>query len=144
MLIMVGVAHRHCWNLADFTRWLLFFGCMTLAFCAAARADTFVSVRYDARTDELVATMIYRGTNPNHTFTLKWDTCPGPSDSGNPYEVAAEVLDSQWNDAAVQPFRKTVRFNLANLVCRPAKVTLRTAPRFLYTIFVPRAPGAGP
>jgi len=141
---MVGVAHSHHWDFADSTPWRLFVGLLTFAFCAAVRADTFANVHYDARTDELVATMIYRGTNSNHTFTLQWDTCPVPIDSGKPYEVAAAVLDSQWNDAAVQTFRKTVRFSLANLVCRPAKVTLRTAPRFLYTIFIPRVPGGEP
>jgi hypothetical protein len=88
--------------------------------------------------------MIYRGTNTKHTFTMKWDTCPTPSDSGKPYEIAAEVLDGQWNDDAVQSFKETVRFSLANLDCRPAKVTLRTAPRFFYTIFVPRSPRGVP
>jgi len=141
---MVGVAQVRHRSIADSTRWLLFIGVLTLAFGAAVRADTFANVHYDARADEIVATMIYRGTNPNHTFTLKWDTCPAPSDRGEPYEIAAEVLDGQWNDAAVQSFKETVRFSLARLACRPAKVTLRTAPRFLYTIFVPRAPGGVP
>ncbi len=137
---MVGVAQYRRGSVADSTRWLLFSSAVALAFCATVRADTFANVHYDARTDELVATMIYRGTNPTHTFTLKWGTCPAPSDHGKPYEVAAEVLDGQWNDDAVQSFKETVRFSLADLACRPANVTLRTAPRFLYTIFVPRAP----
>ena len=140
VLIMVGVAQRHHGNIADSMRWLLFIGVLTLVFCATVRADTFANVHYDARADEIVATMIYRGTNPNHTFTLKWDKCPAPPEHGKSYEIAAEVLDGQWNDDAVQSFRETVRFSLADLACRPAKVTLRTAPRFLYTIFVPRAP----
>jgi len=110
------------------------------ALVSPVNADTFASVHYDARTDELVATMIYRGTNPSHTFTLQWGVCPERADSDNLYEVAADVLDAAWNDVASQPFRKTVRFSLANLACRPAKVTLRTAPRFYYTILVPRAP----
>jgi hypothetical protein len=103
-------------------------------------ADTFGGVHYDARTDELVATMIYRGTNPSHTFTLQWGVCPEKADSANLYEIAADVLDADWNDVASQTFRKTVHFSVANLACRPAEVTLRTAPRFFYTIIVPRAP----
>ena len=31
-----------------------------------ARADHFVDARYDAQSDELVVTMRYKGTNPNH------------------------------------------------------------------------------
>jgi hypothetical protein len=113
---------------------------LACALISPVDADTFASVHYDARTDELVATMIYRGTNPSHTFTLQWGVCPERADGDSLYEIGADVLDADWNDVASQPFRKTVRFSLANLACRPAKVTLRTAPRFLYTITVPRAP----
>ncbi|MGA8707144.1 MAG: hypothetical protein WB646_09170 [Steroidobacteraceae bacterium] len=118
----------------------LAFAILALIASPSARADTFASVHYDARTDELVATMIYRGTNPHHAFTLQWGACRQPADSHGPQEIAADVLDSQWNDSALQSYRQTVRFSLASLSCRPAKVTLRTAPRFLYTVFVPRAP----
>ena len=41
----------------------------------AATADTFAAVRYDARDDTLVVTMQYRGTDPNHLFSLKWGRC---------------------------------------------------------------------
>lgn len=111
-----------------------------LTLSCLASADTFRDVHYEARTDELVARMIYRGTNPNHNFTLQWDVCHGAHDSGQPYEIAAEVMDDQWDNAALEPFDKTVRFSLSNLTCRPAKVTLRTAPRFFYTVYVPPAP----
>jgi hypothetical protein len=47
------------------------------------------------------------------------------------------VLDSQWQDDARHEFKKTLRFGLAELQCRPAKVTLRTAPRFMYTLMIP-------
>jgi len=90
------------------------------ALSTMLNADTFARVHYDAQTDELVATMIYMGTNPDHAFTV------------------------QWGDAAIRSYRKTVRFALANLSCRPAKLTLRTAPRFLYTVMIPQAPGAAP
>jgi hypothetical protein len=52
--------------------------------------------------------------------------------------VAAQVLDSQWQDQALHPYQKTVRFSLADIPCRPAKVTLRTAPRFIYTVLIPK------
>jgi hypothetical protein len=50
--------------------------------------------------------------------------------------VAVEVLDDQWRDQAQREFKKTVRFSLADMPCRPAKVTLRTAPRFTYTVVI--------
>jgi hypothetical protein len=113
---------------------------LACALGASVHADTFASVHYDAHSDELIATMIYRGTNPNHAFTLQWDPCPDKTDSRSFYEIGADVLDAQWNDAALRPFRKVAHFSLTTLLCRPAEVTLRSAPRFRYTIVVPPAP----
>jgi hypothetical protein len=101
-----------------------------------AHADTFSGVTYDAAHDELILTMAYRGTNPEHGFTLKWGTCK-TSASGTESELAAEVLDSQSQDPARRPFEKTTRFSLSDIPCRPVKLTLRTAPRFLYTLRIP-------
>jgi hypothetical protein len=114
----------------------LLFVLATSMLAHAARADNFSRVYYDARQDQLVVTMIYRGTNPDHTFSLKWGQCTETQGS-NLHEVAVEVLDSQWQDAARRDFKKTVRFGLAGIPCRPAKVTLRTAPRFIYTLLIP-------
>ncbi|GAC1309844.1 MAG: hypothetical protein NVSMB10_17200 [Steroidobacteraceae bacterium] len=107
-----------------------------LLLIQAAHADSFSKVYYDAGTDELVVTMKYRGTNPDHAFTLSWGKCKRTSPN-NPHEVAAQVLDDQWRDHAKLDFTKTTRFSLAKLPCRPAKLTLRTAPRFYYTILIP-------
>jgi hypothetical protein len=103
----------------------------------ALHADTFSSVYYDPNTNELVVTMIYRGTNPDHQFSVRWGACQTLGDDANNHQVVGEVLDSQWNDAAQQTFTKTVRFTMAGLNCRPATVTLRTAPRFEYTLQIP-------
>jgi hypothetical protein len=119
-------------------------GFLALALTIAGEADTFARARFDPRTDELVVTMLYRGTNPNHEFSLQWDTCPALAAGQSTYDIAAAVLDSQWNDDARQPFTKTVRFSLRDLKCRPARVTLRTAPHFYTTVAVPAAPIARP
>jgi hypothetical protein len=110
---------------------------------AAVRADTFANAYYDAGKDQIVVTMIYRGTNPDHTFSLKWGRCKEPPD-GSAREIVAEVLDSQWQDPETQDFRKTTRFSLDTLRCRPAKLTLRTAPRFYYTLQIPARASASP
>lgn len=108
-----------------------------IIFCLDARADNFGHVRYDRQSDRLVVTMTYRGTNPNHTFTLKWGNCQTNQAAGLP-GATVEVLDDQFDDEARQDFKKTVRFSLAGLPCpRPAAVTLRTAPRFVYTLTIP-------
>jgi hypothetical protein len=117
--------------------------CLTLAAAATlisleARADNFVKVRYDRQTDRLIVTMVYGGTNPNHRFSLKWGQCQADQ-SGNLPGVTAEVLDDQYDDVAEQDFTKTVRFKLTGMPCpRPASVTLRSAPRFFYTLTIPK------
>jgi hypothetical protein len=103
-----------------------------------ASADNFVKVRYDKRTDRLIVTMVYGGTNPDHHFSLKWGECQA-NQSGDLPGVTAEVLDDQFEDQVEQEFTKTVRFGLTGMPCpRPASVTLRTAPRFLYTLTIPK------
>jgi hypothetical protein len=107
-----------------------------LALPSLARGDNFANVFYDAQTDELVVTMKYSGTNPGHTFSLQWGKCRTLADAGVP-EIVADVNDSQSQDAARKDFKTTTRFSLENLPCRPAKLTLRTAPRFYYTLQIP-------
>ena len=109
-----------------------------LTFAAAGlQAASFSSVHYDAKTNELVVTLTYGGSNPDHQFSIQWGQCQPLGDDGTQHQIAAEVLDSQWNDDEHQTFTKTVRFSLAGLNCRPATVTLHTAPRFEYTLHIP-------
>jgi hypothetical protein len=102
----------------------------------SACADNFSRVTYDGRKDELVVTMRYRGTNPDHTFSLRWGQCKETAGS-QLHEIVVEVLDSQWQDEERADFKKTTRFGLTDLSCRPATLTLRTAPRFFYTLLIP-------
>jgi hypothetical protein len=101
-----------------------------------ARADTFLRAHYSAKKDQLVITMSYRGTNPNHAFTVRWGECK-TSKNGGSREIDAEILDSQSQDVEQQDFEKTVRIDLAAVTCRPATLTLRTAPRFIFTLQIP-------
>ena len=103
-----------------------------------ASAGAFGPVTYDAKTDELVVTMLYSGTNSDHVFSLKWDECTKHPDGTT--DVTAEVIDSQERDAASQDFEQTVHFSLKGLTCRPATVTLRAGPRTYISVQVPALP----
>ena len=108
------------------------------ALCLAPRAghaDNFQKVSYDPSTDELVITVIYRGTNADHQFSVKWGPCVDGDDGR--HTIVGELLDQQFQDAARKTFKKTVRISVADVDCRPAAVTLRTAPRFFYTLTIP-------
>src|ERR1700692_1825294 len=101
---------------------------VSLLLVPPGRADNFRRVAYDAATDELVIVVAYSGTNPDHQFSVKWGPCIDHGDGGR--EIVGELLDQQAADAARKNFTKTVRISLADVDCRPAAVTLRTAPRF--------------
>ncbi|HEY2682232.1 MAG TPA: hypothetical protein VGI93_01875 [Steroidobacteraceae bacterium] len=111
----------------------IFLAIAILAF-GPAFADNFAGVRYDPKTDELVVRMRYRGTNPDHNFTVQWGQCR-QTDQGS--TIDGDVLDDQARDGAHQSFTKTVRFDVSGIACRPARVTLHTAPRFYYQILLP-------
>ena len=119
------------------SRYACIIASLSVLAAPALYADEFSSVDYDPKTNELVVTMSYRGTNPDHQFSVQWGDCQTLGDGGNAHQIVGEVLDSQWNDDAQRTFTKTVRFSLAGLNCRPATVTLRSAPRFEYTLQIP-------
>jgi hypothetical protein len=111
-------------------------GAAAFLLAQAAFADNFGSVSYDRKNDQLVLTMLYRGTNPNHHFSLKWGPCETKQSSNLP-GVTVEVLDDQFEDLSQQDFKKTTHFSMADLPCpRPARLTLRSAPRFFYTLTI--------
>ena len=121
----------------------IYLGALAVAALLAAggaNAENFGRVYYDAAADQLVVTMLYRGTNPDHEFSLNWGECNMLPDGTN--EVVAEVIDSQARDAARQDFRKTVHLSLEGMSCRPAKLTLRATPRTYFSLRSPAAPSA--
>jgi hypothetical protein len=109
---------------------------------AAVVAASFGSVHYDPSSDQLIVTMIYDGTNPDHHFSVQWGPCSKVDQLGQPAHqtIDVSILDDQWNDAATKSYTKTVRVPLATLSCRPATVTLRTAPDFYASVDIPARP----
>lgn len=110
-----------------------------LAMPRPASADNFGPFHYDRATDQLVVTMLYGGTNPNHKFTLQWGTCE-VDDSGRRLPLAnADVLDDQFNDVEQQQYKIVVRFSLAGIPCpRPAIVTLSSLPGSSIKLVIPK------
>jgi len=102
----------------------------------AVQSATFSSVEFDPGRNELIATMTYDGSNPNHQFSVQWGTCRKLGNEGN-HQIVAELLDNQWDDTAQQTFTTTVHVSLAGVNCHPAFVTLRTAPKYESSVQIP-------
>jgi hypothetical protein len=96
---------------------------------AAAVAGDFGPVHYDLKTDQLIVTVRYDGTNPNHHFSIRRGRCRELIDQLHepPHKVIEmDILDDQGNDAAVRSFTRIVKIPLPGLSCRPSTVTLWT------------------
>lgn len=96
----------------------------------AVMADDFGSVRFDPNGNQLVVTMIYDDTNPNHDVSIRWGKCRKLEGFDQPAQQLMDVwiFDSQGNDAARKRYEKTITVPLADLPCRPATLTLWTYP----------------
>ena len=113
-------------------------GCL-LATSHPASADNFGPSYYDRATNELVVTMLYGGTNPNHKFTLKWGACQFDDSGRRMPLVNADILDDQFNDTEQQQYTIVTRLSLADMPCpRPASVTVSTAPGFSFELVIPK------
>jgi len=113
-------------------------GCV-LAMSRPASADNFGPIYYDRATNELVVTMLYGGTNPNHKFTLNWGACQFDDSGRRMPLVNADILDDRFNDAEQQQYTIVTRFSLADMPCpRPANVTASTAPGFSFGLVIPK------
>lgn len=104
----------------------------------AVMADDFGPVHYDPKSDQLIITMLYSGTNPDHHFSTQWGSCgklqqtgplPAHPTARPPYETTLTIIDDQWNDAARKSYTTTISVPLTVLSsCRPARVWLLTSP----------------
>jgi hypothetical protein len=110
-----------------------------LTMSRPASADNLGPVYYDSATNELVVTMLYGGTNPNHKFKLKWEVCQFDDSGRRPPLANVDILDDQFNDTEQQQYRIVARFSLADMPCpRPANVTVSTAPGFSFELLIPK------
>lgn len=106
---------------------------------STATASNFGSSYYDRATDELVVTILYGGTNPNHQFTLKWGTCELDESGSRKPLVNAQILDDQFNDTEQQQYKVVSRFSMKDLPCpRPAIVAVSIAPNASFEIVIPK------
>ena len=104
---------------------------LTIASTTVAKADTFGPVRYDPTTNQILVIIQYRGTNPNHHFSIRWGHCRklhGELHGPAPRAINLGILDQQGNDAARRGYTELVKVPLAGMSCRPATVTLWTPP----------------
>lgn len=112
-----------------------------LLYVAPAAAVSVTALTYDPDKDQLVLTIAYRGTNPDHQFNVQWDACKKLDEER--MQILGLLVDNQPDDLARQEFTKPMRIDLRDFGCRPAKVTIRTSAGFFTSVDVPAAKTKG-
>lgn len=105
-----------------------------------AMADAFGSAHYDPKNDQLIVTMLYDGTTPNHHFSIQWGPCRKVFTQLHepPRKVIeVDIVDDQGNDAATRSYSEIVRVPLAGMSCRPSSVVLWTQPDVTISLDIP-------
>lgn len=111
-------------------------GMILLLSSFTALSMNLIDAIYDATTDELVFTVAYRGSHPDHAFTISWEMCRTMSDGHR--EILGIIHDSDPKDPAKAEFKKTERISLKDFPCRPATVAIGLAsPLYRRTLTVP-------
>jgi hypothetical protein len=97
-----------------------------------ARAADITGATYDFPQDQLVLDVVYMGITPDHLLSLVWGPCIG----NHPHHVVAGVKDAGSHDPALQAYNVRVRFDLKEVGCRPALITVGVERSFV-TLYVP-------
>ena len=119
---------------------LITFAVATGIATTVVMAEDFGAVHYDPKGDQLIVTVIYDGTNPNHHFSIHWGRCHKLHDQlhGPARKIInVGILDDQGNDAAMKSYTEIVKVPLAGMSCRPATVTLWAPPDSSTSIDIP-------
>jgi hypothetical protein len=97
-------------------------------------AADILEAGYNAARDQIEVDIAYRGTHPDHEFTVQWGECSGES----PPRLVGRLVDRHGGDAAREDYRTKERVALGAIPCRPAIVTLRLGRVAHAEVFVPR------
>jgi len=100
------------------TAMLVFSACVPAAM--PVRAADVTGAIYDFPQDQLVFDVVYMGTTPVHDLFLVWGPCTGE----HPHRIVAGVRDAGSRDPALQAYHVRVRFDMKDVDCRPALVTI--------------------
>ena len=107
---------------------------LALLLACPAHAADILDARYDPASDQISAEIAYRGTNPDHDFSVQWGQCSDAS----PPRVVGRLIDAQGDDIAREDYRVGARIGLEDIPCRPTIVTLRLGRVSHLDVFVPR------
>ncbi len=108
-------------------RALLLAALVGLGLAPLARATNLLELRYEPRTDALLATIAFRGTHRHHDFSVTWGECRESLKEPTQKEIGGLIVDAHGSDFAREDYVVVARFDLSGLPCRPARITLRTS-----------------
>ena len=98
-----------------------------------AQAAFIQAGNYNPVTKNLQIVLVYSGGLKNHNFTLDWDKCQVVNGFN---ETSARLIDTGWDDAGTEELSQVVSFNLSDLQCNPAQLTIFSDKHSRLTLWV--------
>jgi hypothetical protein len=104
---------------------------LVLSFLAQISfATEIVSAQYDSQNQHLTLELAFTGGTQEHKFSLLWEPC---QTRNGVQEIAARLVDAGHSDAGREEFFQIVQFDLSQVSCKPAWLTIRSG-RFSHKI----------
>lgn len=86
-----------------------------------AQAAFIQSGSFNPATQNLELNLVYSGGLKSHDFSLDWDKC---QELNGQLETAARLIDTGWDDTGKEELSQVVSFNLSEVQCKPAQLTI--------------------
>lgn len=111
-------------------KWVV--GAICWGLTNAAHAVTVDRLSYSGETDILRVYATYAGGCREHVFTLQLEGC----DTTLPARASAQLFDDSADDSCGGKFKRILQYDMRNLTCRPAFLTVRGNDSSKQTIFI--------
>jgi hypothetical protein len=88
-----------------------------------AQAAFIQDVNYNSESQTLLVAVNFTAGLKPHSFYLNWDACQIVDET---QQIAARLIDTGWDDTGTENFSSVLSFDLSQLSCRPAMLTIRS------------------
>ena len=111
-------------------KWVV--GAICWGLTSAAQAVTIDRLVWNGEADTLRVYITYGGGCREHEFSLQLEDC----DTTLPARASAQVLDTGLDDHCGGRYRRILQYDMRNLTCRPAFLTVRGTDTSKQTVFI--------
>ncbi len=110
---------------------VFFLFCLATLVSFSASATAISGAIYNIDSGILYLQVDFNGGLKAHEFSLEWDSC---QIIDGQKQISARLLDTGWDDTGHEEISQLINFDLSNLECKPALLTVRSGKHSHITI----------